>query len=124
MRVESLPPLPVGETPLLRAERLADALGIDELYVKDDGRNPSASLKDRASAIALARARETDREVVAAASTGNAAAALAALAASAAQATVISCPALHPRRKSPSSSFTGAVFWPSTAHTTMPSTLC
>ena len=99
VRVESLPPLPVGDTPLLRAERLADALGIDELYVKDDGRNPSASLKDRASAIALARAHETEREVVAAASTGNAAAALAALAASAAQATVIFVPRSAPKAK-------------------------
>ena len=100
VRVESLPPLPVGDTPLLRAERLADALGIDELYVKDDGRNPSASLKDRASAIALARAHETEREVVAAASTGNAAAALAALAASAAQATVIFVPRSAPQGES------------------------
>lgn len=99
VRVESLPPLPVGDTPLLRAERLADAVGIDELYVKDDGRNPSASLKDRASAIALARARETQRVVVAAASTGNAAAALAALGASAAQATVIFVPRTAPKAK-------------------------
>ncbi len=99
VQAESLPPLPVGDTPLLRADRLADAVGIEELYVKDDGRNPSASLKDRASAIALAKARETDREVVATASTGNAAAALAALGASAGQATVIFVPRTAPKAK-------------------------
>ncbi len=95
----SLPPLPVGDTPLLRAGRLAAAVGIENLFIKDDGRNPSASLKDRASAIALARARETGREVVAAASTGNAAAALAALAASAGQQTVIFVPRTAPKAK-------------------------
>ena len=99
VQVESMPPLPVGDTPLLRTEKLADAVRIEELFVKDDGRNPSASLKDRASAIALARARETDRNVVAAASTGNAAAALAALGASAAQATVIFVPRTAPAAK-------------------------
>ena len=99
VRVESLPPLPVGNTPLLRPERLADVVGVNQLFIKDDGRNPSASLKDRASAIALARARETGRVVVAAASTGNAAAALAALGASAAQATVIFVPHTAPEAK-------------------------
>lgn len=89
---ESLPPLPVGDTPLLRADRLADALGLRCLYIKDDGRNPSGSLKDRASAIAVARARETGRDVVATASTGNAAAALAAMSAAAPHASVIFVP--------------------------------
>jgi len=52
--------LPVGWTPLIAAPRLAAQLGLadHELLVKDDGRNPSASFKDRASAIALVRARE------------------------------------------------------------------
>ena len=99
VRAELLPPLPVGDTPLLHAASLAAAVGIESLFIKDDGRNPSASLKDRASAIALARARETGREVVAAASTGNAAAALAALAASAGQETVIFVPRTAPEAK-------------------------
>ncbi len=99
VRAELLPPLPVGDTPLLHAGRLAAAVGIEGLYLKDDGRNPSASLKDRASAIALAKARETDREVVATASTGNAAAALSALGASAGQATVIFVPRTAPKAK-------------------------
>ena len=43
---------PIGWTPLLRVERLGQKLGLRSLYIKDDGRNPSASFKDRASAIA------------------------------------------------------------------------
>ena len=56
-----LPPLPVGDTPLLAAPRLAETLGLHRLYIKDDGRNPTGSLKDRASAIAVARARRRRR---------------------------------------------------------------
>ena len=52
----SLPPLAVGNTPLLRADRLAHSVGLRQVYIKDDGRNPSASLKDRASAVAVAHA--------------------------------------------------------------------
>ena len=95
----SLPPLPVGNTPLLPTPRLGATLGLPELYVKDDGRNPSASFKDRASAIAVARAGEERRPVVATASTGNAAAALATLAAAAGQATVIFVPKSAPPAK-------------------------
>ena len=74
-----LPPLPVGDTPLLPAPRLARELGLRKLWLKDEGRNPSASLKDRASATVVAQALAEGRRVVSAASTGNAAAALAAL---------------------------------------------
>jgi threonine synthase len=95
----SLPPLPVGNTPLLPVPRLRAALGLPQLWVKDDGRNPSASFKDRASAIAVARAREAGAPVVATASTGNAAAALAALAAAAGQPTVIFVPKTAPQAK-------------------------
>jgi threonine synthase len=95
----SLPPLPVGPTPLLATPRLGAAVGINQLYVKDDGRNPSASFKDRASAIAVARAQEEGRPIVATASTGNAAAALAALGAAAGQATVIFVPKTAPPAK-------------------------
>ena len=84
---------------MLRADRLADALGLRHLYLKDDGRNPSASFKDRASAVAVARARETGRDTVATASTGNAAAALAAMAAAAALPTVIFVPRSAPQAK-------------------------
>ncbi len=98
-RRESLPPLPVGGTPLLHARRLGASIGLPNLFIKDDGRNPSASFKDRASAIAVARAQEEGRPVVATASTGNAAAALAGQAAAAGQPTVIFVPRTAPRAK-------------------------
>ena len=99
VRPDSLPPLPVGDTPLLRANRLAGAIGLKNLFIKDDARNPSGSFKDRASAIAVARARETGREVIATASTGNAAAALAAMGAAAGHATIIFVPRSAPQAK-------------------------
>lgn len=95
----SLPPLPVGGTPLLAAPRLAADLGLNRLYIKDDGRNPSASFKDRASAIAVAKAQELARPVVATASTGNAAAALAGQSAAAGQPNVIFVPRSAPPAK-------------------------
>lgn len=95
----SLPPLPVGGTPLLAAPRLRAATGLSKLWIKDDGRNPSASFKDRASAIAVARAQATGRTIVATASTGNAAAALAGQAAAAGQSTVIFVPKSAPPAK-------------------------
>ena len=94
-----LPPLPVGNTPLLHAQRLGASIGLPNLYLKDDGRNPSASFKDRASAIAVARAIEEARPLVATASTGNAAAALAGQAAAAGMATIIFVPKTAPPAK-------------------------
>ncbi len=76
-----LPPLAVGWTPLYDAPLIAEALDISRVWLKDDGANPSGSLKDRASALVLARALEKGYRIVSAASTGNAAAALAALSA-------------------------------------------
>jgi threonine synthase len=73
--------LPVGSTPLLAADRLAPSLGLDRLWIKDDTRNPSLSFKDRAVAIAAARAVEFGVEALACASTGNLAGATAAAAA-------------------------------------------
>ncbi len=73
--------LPVGSTPLIAAERLAPALGLDQLWIKDDTRNPSLSFKDRAVAVAAARAMEFGVEAIACASTGNLAGATAAAAA-------------------------------------------
>jgi len=96
---ENLPPLPVGDTPLLHARRLGASIGLPNLYIKDDGRNPSASFKDRASAIAVTRAQEAGRAIVATASTGNAAAALASQAAAAGQPSVIFVPKTAPRAK-------------------------
>jgi threonine synthase len=98
-RRSSLPPLPVGGTPLLPAARLAGDFGLAQVWIKDDGRNPSASLKDRASALAVAKAQEAGRPVVATASTGNAAAALAGQCAAAGQPNVIFVPRSAPPAK-------------------------
>jgi threonine synthase len=95
----SLPPLAVGGTPFTRVPRLGESLGLANLFVKDDGRNPSGSLKDRASAIAVARAQEMGSKVVATASTGNAAAALAGQCAAAGQPSVIFVPKTAPQAK-------------------------
>src|SRR3954451_24017016 len=70
--------LPVGLTPLQRAPRLAEALGVGEVFVKNDTANPTHSFKDRVVAVALAKAQELGYEVVACASTGNLANAVAA----------------------------------------------
>src|SRR3972149_11425438 len=67
----------VGWTPLLTPTRLAAKLGLRQLWIKDDGRNPTASFKDRASAVVVARAEEIGAGTVVTASTGNAGAALA-----------------------------------------------
>src|SRR5215831_3962751 len=78
----NIPTLPVGGTPLVHAPRLATAVGVKDLWIKDEGRNPTASLKDRASAMVVARARQMGVKVVTTASTGNAAAALSGICAS------------------------------------------
>jgi threonine synthase len=70
-----------GWTPLLRAERLGRALGLDHLYIKNDCVNPTYSFKDRVVAVAVSRARELGIDTVACASTGNLASAVAAAAA-------------------------------------------
>src|SRR5947207_5646414 len=72
-----------GLTPLVRAERLAERLGIGELWIKNDAANPTHSFKDRVVAIAVAKARELGFDTVACASTGNLANAVAAHAAAA-----------------------------------------
>jgi len=72
-----------GLTPLIRAERLAERLGLREVWVKNDAANPTHSFKDRVVAVALAKARELGFETVACASTGNLANAVAAHAAAA-----------------------------------------
>jgi threonine synthase len=73
--------LQAGWTPLLRADRLAEALGLREVWIKNDAANPTHSFKDRVVSVALARARELGFETIACASTGNLANAVAAHAA-------------------------------------------
>ena len=92
-------PLRVGWSPLYRADALAGQLGIARLYVKDDGINPTASLKDRASAMAVAKALEAGARVIACSSTGNAASSLAGNAAAAGLKTYIFVPSRAPKGK-------------------------
>ncbi len=75
--------LPAGWTPLLRADRLAEQLGLKEVWIKNDAANPTHSFKDRVVSVALARARELGFTTIACASTGNLANAVAAHAAAA-----------------------------------------
>jgi threonine synthase len=75
--------LPAGCTPLIRAPRLAERLGLQDVWVKNDAANPTHSFKDRVVSVALAKARELGYETVACASTGNLANAVAAHAAAA-----------------------------------------
>ncbi len=89
----------VGGTPLVTTPCLADEIGIASLWIKDDTRNPSGSLKDRASELGLQHAAELNMETIVAASTGNAAASLAALAACHGQRAVILAPATAPPAK-------------------------
>ncbi len=93
------PPLRVGWSPLYEASRLAKELGIARLYVKDDGVNPTASLKDRASSMAVAKAMEAGAKVIACSSTGNAASSLAGNAAAAGMQTYIFVPSRAPKGK-------------------------
>ena len=92
-------PLRVGWSPLYEEPRLAEQLGLKRLWVKDDGQNPTASLKDRASAMAVAKAREAGAEVIACSSTGNAASSLAGNAAAAGLKTYIFVPSRAPKGK-------------------------
>lgn len=89
----------VGWTPLYPAPRLTSSLGLRHVWVKDDGRQPTASFKDRASAIAVVKTRELGYEVVTTASTGNAAAALSGLCAAVSQPNVIFVPRTAPQAK-------------------------
>jgi len=92
-------PLRVGWSPLYEADRLAEELGLGKLWVKDDGQNPTASLKDRASAMAVAKAQEAGAKVIACSSTGNAASSLAGNAAAAGLKTYIFVPSRAPKGK-------------------------
>ena len=93
------PPLRVGWSPLYETPRLASMLGIAKLWVKDDGVNPTASLKDRASSMAVAKAYEAGAKTIAGSSTGNAASSLAGNAAAAGMETYIFVPSRAPKGK-------------------------
>jgi threonine synthase len=88
-----------GWTPVSQPPLLAKNLGLKKLWIKDEGRNPSASFKDRASSVVVARTREIKAEVVVTASTGNAGAALACMSAAVGQRAVIFAPKTAPQAK-------------------------
>ncbi len=93
------PPYPVGNTPFFKCERLGRELGLPDVWIKNDGQNPSASLKDRASFLMVAEANRLGERVVVTASTGNAACALAAACAPADKSALIFVPEIAPRAK-------------------------
>lgn len=95
----NLPPLRVGQTPFYAAQRLGQKLGLSQLYLKDDGQNPTGSLKDRASAVCVASALEMKMEPITAASTGNAASSLAGMCASVGLKNIIFVPEKAPKAK-------------------------
>lgn len=89
----------VGWTPTFQLEQHANRFGLKQLWLKDDGRNPTASFKDRASAVVVARAQSLGVETIVTASTGNAGAALAGMAAAAKMPAVILAPKTAPAAK-------------------------
>jgi threonine synthase len=95
----ALPALAVGWTPLTPAAPLARHLGVRTLFLKDDGRNATGSLKDRASSVGVVKAREKRRHIIACASTGNAASSCAGMAASIGMRSVIFVPERAPEPK-------------------------
>jgi threonine synthase len=86
-----------GFTPLLDAPRLAEALGLDRVWVKDEGQNPTGSFKARGLAMAVARAKEVGMDAMALPSAGNAGSAAAAYAAAADMAAHVAVPKDTPR---------------------------
>jgi len=93
------PPCAVGNTPFTRIDRFGALAGFANLWAKNDGLNPSGSLKDRASFLVAAEARRTGARTLVAASTGNAASSLASVCAAAGLECIIFVPATAPRAK-------------------------
>lgn len=95
----AVPPLTVGWTPIYDCPKLAERYAISQLLIKDDGRNPTASFKDRPSALAVVKAREAGATIITTASSGNAGSALAGMCASIGMRSVIFVPASAPIAK-------------------------
>lgn len=96
---EGIQSLQVGWTPLYKMDTLSKEYGVKNFYIKDDSRNPTASLKDRASAVGVAKAIELKKDIICTASTGNAASSLAGFAAIAGKKTYIFVPETAPIAK-------------------------
>ncbi len=93
------PPFPVGNTPFFQTAALGRQFGFDDVWIKNDGLNPSASLKDRASFLVVAEANRLKEHTIVTASTGNAASALAAVCAAAGKRALIFVPQNAPKAK-------------------------
>jgi threonine synthase len=93
------PPYPAGNTPYFPSATLGKELGFSNLWIKNDGLNPSASLKDRASFLVVAEANRIREKCIVTASTGNAASALAAVCAAAGKQAIILVPEKAPKAK-------------------------
>ena len=89
----------VGWTSTFRPPQLSQQTGIKQLWIKDESRNPTASFKDRASALLVVRAAEIDAEITVTASTGNAGAALAGMSAATGRKAIIFAPQTAPAAK-------------------------
>src|SRR5256714_3003993 len=105
------PRLAPGLTPLVRAPRLAEALGLGELYLKLDTANPTHSFKDRVVAVAAAKAQELGLTTLACSSTGNLANAVAARAAAEGLEAVVFCPADLERERLTATAVYGATIY-------------
>jgi threonine synthase len=95
----ALPHLAVGGTPLYDVPRLAAAVGLHKLFLKDEGRNPTSSFKDRASSVGVLKAQEFGFKIISCASTGNAASSLAGFSAAVGLRSVIFVPQRAPEPK-------------------------
>ncbi|HSQ19108.1 MAG TPA: threonine synthase [Blastocatellia bacterium] len=93
------PPLTVGWTPVYECEEIARRCGLKQVLIKDDGRNPTASFKDRPSALAVVKAQEAGAKIITTASSGNAGSALAGMCASVGMESIILVPASTPAAK-------------------------
>lgn len=107
-----IPYLGEGDTPLIRSRRIGPALGLNQLYFKVEGRNPSGAFKDRAAALVAALALEANASGVLTASSGNAAAAISAYSAAAGLKCVILLEAGNPPNKLRQALATGAQVLP------------
>ena len=93
------PPYAMGWTPFFQSAALGDEFGLSDVWIKNDGLNPSGSLKDRASFLVVAEANRLEEETIVTASTGNAASALAAVCAAAGKRALIFVPQNAPKAK-------------------------
>ena len=93
------PNFPVGNTSFFRTSNLSNELGFENIWIKNDGLNPSGSLKDRASFLIVAEANRINEDTIVTASTGNAASALAAVCAADNKKAIIFVPESAPKAK-------------------------